>query len=128
MKMRDFSQTAGGMNIVVRHLESMIRIAEGKYINIQLMRECIFVKILTNMMQKLPSPPCSGLSFRLKNTQPLKESKRHSSSNFYRKNSLNHDHFAFLIKFYNKIYKNHFYSLSCLRGLPLLRIGFTGFS
>lgn len=128
--MREFATTAGGINIVVRHLQSMIRIAQGRPLTIQPMPRCIYARMLMSTTLRLLSPPCFVPSFRPKDIQPHSVLKKHSSSISYLKSSLNPDHFAFLhtIQLLITIYKNQFYCVSCLRGLPLFRIGFIGFS
>ena len=41
VKLREESKNSGGMNVAVRHIESIIRMSVGKFILIQLMQRCI---------------------------------------------------------------------------------------
>ena len=78
VKLREESKNSGGMNVAVRHIESIIRMSVGKFILIQLMQRCISEVRWTKKMLKLESGVCWNRSSRLRNTVWQERSRRSS--------------------------------------------------
>lgn len=68
VKLRDESKSSGGMNVAVRHIESIIRVSTGKSISIQPTPRCTYAAKCWRRISTSASAAFWSPSSRLRNT------------------------------------------------------------